>query len=159
MKIVILAICAGVLFFLLSPATFFRLPPKGSKIAVAAVHAVLFALIFYVGYKYVSPSIKEGAAPKAPAPAPAIAPCKLGGAPSPIGSKITKKEDITDNKGKRTGTRDVVYTCSKQSGDKCSSPNTACWYPDGQANFMSGWGTDNKWKSGYKYQYNYDIPK
>jgi hypothetical protein len=61
MKSIILAICAGVLFFLLSPATFFRLPPKGSKFAVAAVHATLFAFIFYVGYKYVSSSsVMEG---------------------------------------------------------------------------------------------------
>jgi hypothetical protein len=147
-------------FFLLSPATFFRLPAKGSKFAVAAVHATLFAFIFYFGYKYVSPSIMEGgpkapAAPKAPAPAPG--PCKNSGAPSPIGTKITKKEDITDNKGKKTGSRDVSYTCSKTPGDKCSSPNTACWYPDGQSNFMSGWDQDRKWKSEYKQQYYYDL--
>jgi len=150
MKSIILAVCAGVLFFLLSPATFFRLPPKGSKFAVAAIHATLFAFIFYVGYKYISSSIMEGAAP-------AIAPCKLDGKASPIDSKITKKEDITDNKGKKTGSRDVVYTCSKKNGDKCSSPYTACWYPDGQSNFVSGWGSDGKWKPEYKNQYYYEI--
>jgi hypothetical protein len=37
----------------LTPAVLVRLPPKGGKFTVAAVHAVVFALIFHFTHKFV----------------------------------------------------------------------------------------------------------
>ena len=36
----------ALLFFLLTPGILVTLPPKGKKMTVAAVHAVLFGLLF-----------------------------------------------------------------------------------------------------------------
>ena len=44
---------AAILFFVLTPAVLVRLPPKGGKFTVAAVHAVVFALIFHFTHKFV----------------------------------------------------------------------------------------------------------
>lgn len=38
----------AVLFFLLTPNILLRLPKNGSKFAVAAVHALVFAFLYYV---------------------------------------------------------------------------------------------------------------
>jgi hypothetical protein len=43
----------AVLFFLLTPAILVSLPPKGGKFTVAAVHALVFALIFHFTHKIV----------------------------------------------------------------------------------------------------------
>ena len=47
------SIYAAILFFLLTPAILLRLPPSGSKWTVAAVHAIVFALIFHFTHKIV----------------------------------------------------------------------------------------------------------
>jgi len=44
---------AAILFFVLTPAVLLRLPPNGSKLTVAAVHAVVFALVFHFTHKLV----------------------------------------------------------------------------------------------------------
>jgi hypothetical protein len=44
---------AAILFFVLTPAILLRLPPNGSKMTVAAVHAVVFALVFHFTHKIV----------------------------------------------------------------------------------------------------------
>ena len=44
---------AAILFFVLTPAILVRLPPKGGKFTVAAVHAVVFALVFHFTHKFV----------------------------------------------------------------------------------------------------------
>ena len=44
---------AAILFFVLTPAVLVRLPPKGGKFTVAAVHAVVFAVIFPFTHKLV----------------------------------------------------------------------------------------------------------
>jgi hypothetical protein len=44
---------AAILFFVLTPAVLVRLPPKGGKFTVAAVHAVVFALVFHFTHKLV----------------------------------------------------------------------------------------------------------
>ena len=44
---------AAILFFVLTPAVLLRLPPNGSKLTVAAVHAVVFALVFHFTHKIV----------------------------------------------------------------------------------------------------------
>jgi hypothetical protein len=44
---------AAVLFFVLSPNVLLRLPPKGGKFLVAGVHAIIFALIFYLTHNLV----------------------------------------------------------------------------------------------------------
>jgi hypothetical protein len=44
--------CA-VLFFVLTPGLFLRLPNRGDKYIVACVHAALFALILHFTYKFV----------------------------------------------------------------------------------------------------------
>jgi hypothetical protein len=43
----------AVLFFLLTPGVLVRLPPGGSKMAVAATHAVVFALVYHLTHKMV----------------------------------------------------------------------------------------------------------
>jgi len=59
---------AAVLFFVLSPNVLLRLPPKGGKFLVAGVHAIIFALIFYLTHNlvwqmtdYAEEGFKEGA--------------------------------------------------------------------------------------------------
>jgi hypothetical protein len=47
------SIYAALLFFVLTPAILVRLPPKGGKYTVAAVHALVFALIFHFTHKFV----------------------------------------------------------------------------------------------------------
>ena len=42
---IVVTIYTAILFFVLSPGVFLRLPPKGSKMMVAAVHALIFAVI------------------------------------------------------------------------------------------------------------------
>ena len=49
----VVTIYAAVLFFLLTPAILVRLPPSGSKWTVAAVHAIVFALVFHFTHKFV----------------------------------------------------------------------------------------------------------
>ena len=49
----VVSIYAAVLFFLLTPAILLRLPPSGSKWTVAAVHAIVFAVIFHFTHKLV----------------------------------------------------------------------------------------------------------
>jgi uncharacterized transporter YbjL len=56
-----LLLFVAVLFFLLTPSILVSLPAKGNKYVVAAVHAIIFALIFYFTYNYVARSnILEG---------------------------------------------------------------------------------------------------
>lgn len=43
----------AVLFFLLTPAILVSLPPKGGKFTVAAVHALVFAVVFHFTHKLV----------------------------------------------------------------------------------------------------------
>jgi hypothetical protein len=49
----VVSIYAAILFFLLTPAILVRLPPGGSKWTVAAVHAIVFALLFHFTHKLV----------------------------------------------------------------------------------------------------------
>jgi hypothetical protein len=44
---------SAILFFILSPGVLLRLPKNGDKFTVAGVHAVVFALIFGLTYKFV----------------------------------------------------------------------------------------------------------
>ena len=41
----------AVLFFLLTPGILLSLPPGGSKMVVAATHAVVFGLVFSLSHK------------------------------------------------------------------------------------------------------------
>ena len=41
------AIFSAILFFILSPGVLLRFPANGSKLTVAGVHAVVFAVILY----------------------------------------------------------------------------------------------------------------
>ncbi len=43
----------AVLFFVLTPGILLSLPPGGSKMVVALVHAVVFALVFQFTHKYI----------------------------------------------------------------------------------------------------------
>jgi hypothetical protein len=75
----VVSIYAAILFFILTPAILIRLPPGGSKWTVAAVHAIVFAIIFHFTHKIVwrmgarlegmtstpTPSKKPTAAPSA----------------------------------------------------------------------------------------------
>jgi hypothetical protein len=42
----VVTVYAAILFFVLTPGILVSLPPKGSKMMVAATHAVVFALLF-----------------------------------------------------------------------------------------------------------------
>lgn len=44
---------SAVLFFILSPGILLRIPTNGDKFTVAGVHAVVFALLFGLTYKFV----------------------------------------------------------------------------------------------------------
>ena len=49
----IISLYVAILFFILTPSVLLRLPPKGSIVVVAALHAVVFALIYYFTHKIV----------------------------------------------------------------------------------------------------------
>jgi hypothetical protein len=49
----------AVLFFVLTPGVLVRLPPNGSKMAVAAVHALVFALVYQLTHKMVWRALYE----------------------------------------------------------------------------------------------------
>jgi len=50
---VLVSLYAALLFFVLTPAILLRLPPNGGKYTVAAVHALVFGLVFYLTHKIV----------------------------------------------------------------------------------------------------------
>jgi hypothetical protein len=54
-----------ILFVLLTPGILLRLPTNGSKLTVAVVHGIVFAIVTYVVHMYVLPHVslegfKEG---------------------------------------------------------------------------------------------------
>ena len=63
-------IFTALLFFVLTPGVLLSLPPKGSKLVVAGVHAVVFALVWTFTHKMVYDFgmssgliVKDGSAP------------------------------------------------------------------------------------------------
>ena len=68
----VVSIYAAILFFILTPAILIRLPPGGSKWTVAAVHAIVFAIIFHFTHKIVwrIGARMEGMATASPSPSP-----------------------------------------------------------------------------------------
>ena len=48
-----MAVYFAILFFLLSPGILLRLPQNGSKMTVAAVHAVVFGVLAFLTGKFV----------------------------------------------------------------------------------------------------------
>ena len=49
----LMLVFSAVLFFVLTPGIFLSLPSGGTKYTKAAVHAVVFAVVFYLTYKLV----------------------------------------------------------------------------------------------------------
>jgi hypothetical protein len=49
----IVSLYAAILFFILTPGVLLRLPKNGSKFTIAAVHALVFALLFHFTHKIV----------------------------------------------------------------------------------------------------------
>lgn len=47
MHSIVTSVFAAILFFILSPGMFLRIPKNGSKMTVTGVHALVFAVIFY----------------------------------------------------------------------------------------------------------------
>lgn len=47
MRSIVTSLFAAVLFYILTPNMFLHLPKNGSKMTVAATHAVIFGLIYY----------------------------------------------------------------------------------------------------------------
>ena len=43
----VVTVYTAILFFVLTPNVLLRLPPKGKPLVVAAVHAVIFALVYH----------------------------------------------------------------------------------------------------------------
>ena len=58
----VMFIFTAVLFFLLTPGILLSLPPGGSKMVVAATHAVVFGLVFSLSHKMLMSlgSMREG---------------------------------------------------------------------------------------------------
>ena len=50
---VLMTLYVAFLFFVLTPSILVSLPPKGNKFTVAAVHAIIFALIFHFTHNMV----------------------------------------------------------------------------------------------------------
>jgi len=48
-----MALFVAALFFVLTPGVLLRLPPGGSLMTVAAVHAVVFAMVYHFTHKMV----------------------------------------------------------------------------------------------------------
>jgi hypothetical protein len=46
-------IYTALLFFVLTPGILLSLPPKGKKMTVAAVHALVFAFVFTISHKFI----------------------------------------------------------------------------------------------------------
>jgi len=44
---IILTIISAILFFILSPSVFVRLPKKGKKYTVAGAHAIIFTIVLF----------------------------------------------------------------------------------------------------------------
>jgi hypothetical protein len=53
MHSIVTSVFGAILFFLLSPGVLLRLPPNGSKMMVAMVHALVFGLIYYIAHRSV----------------------------------------------------------------------------------------------------------
>jgi hypothetical protein len=49
----VVTIYTALLFFVLTPSVFFRFPANGSKMKVAAVHGLLFAVVWHFTHKFV----------------------------------------------------------------------------------------------------------
>jgi len=68
----------ALLFFILSPGVFLRIPKNGDKFTVAGVHAIVFGLIYGLTHKFVwklgtrlrLEGFTEGATKKVPGPGP-----------------------------------------------------------------------------------------
>jgi len=84
----IVTLYTALLFFILTPNVLLRLPSKGSKMMVALVHSLVFALIFHFTHKFVWRfSVGLEGATSGPIP-PSKAPVKkapVKKAPSPKG--------------------------------------------------------------------------
>jgi hypothetical protein len=50
---ILVSLYTAILFFILTPGILLSLPKGGSKMTVAAVHAVVFALIFHFTHKLI----------------------------------------------------------------------------------------------------------
>lgn len=50
---VVMFVYVFVLFFVLTPGILLSLPPRGSKMMVAATHALVFALVFVLTHKMI----------------------------------------------------------------------------------------------------------
>ena len=51
---------AALLFIVLTPGVLLRLPPNGSKLAVAVTHGVVFAIVWHFTHKMVWSAAYEG---------------------------------------------------------------------------------------------------
>ena len=49
----LMSLFVAALFFVLTPGVVVSLPPGGSKLAVAATHAVVFAVVYHLTHKAV----------------------------------------------------------------------------------------------------------
>jgi len=90
MKCTIRALLASVLFIILVPGLFLRIPQRGSLLTASLVHAVVFFLI-YTGLTMMM-KVSEGFAP---APATAPAPKKAAPPKKAPPKKTTNKKTLT----------------------------------------------------------------
>lgn len=67
---VLMCVYVFVLFFVLTPGILVSLPPKGSKMIVAATHALVFSLLFCVTHKMVLKFTSGALEGMTPAPYP-----------------------------------------------------------------------------------------
>jgi len=64
-----MSLFVALLFFVLTPGVLVKLPPGGSKLVVAATHAAVFALVFYLTHKAAWRALEGFALPAKLAPA------------------------------------------------------------------------------------------
>ena len=69
-----MTLLVGSLFYLLSPGILLRFPKNGSKMAVAATHAVIFAILYYFIHNVMWNFVNEGF--KGVDPPPVVVPAK-----------------------------------------------------------------------------------
>ena len=74
----------GLLFYVLTPGILLRLPKGGSKMAVAATHAVVFALVWHFTHSMVSKYLGREGFKGSPIPPTPLTKAQRAMSPSPM---------------------------------------------------------------------------
>jgi len=92
-----MSVCIAFLFFLLTPGILLRLPKGGSKMMVAATHAVLFALVFHLVQTMVWKGMEGFSSSSAPTANQAAGALSTGGTAKQAAAALSTKAGNTGN--------------------------------------------------------------